>query len=123
MSNGTIQWTQPYVSQAPEFYNNGEVAVINIDGRSISVHRDGLALVFYDSIAAFSDVVVIRTAEEFLEAFPDGEIPHDGSVEWQNNAWFDLYEDGRHLDAVSHTFDEAFGEALEIVARESLSAS
>jgi hypothetical protein len=124
MSESFIEWSQPNRGyQAPEFYHNGEVAVVHINGRSISIHRDGSALVYYDSLAAFSDVEVIRSAAQFRRAFPDGNIPEDDTVEWKHNAWFDLYEGDEHLDAVAHTFDDAFEEVLEIVARESLGAS
>lgn len=124
MSEATIEWTQPHVGfQAPEFYHNGQVAIVNVNGRSISVQRDGSALIYHDPITAFSDVEVIRTAAQFRRAFPTGIIPDDDTVEWRLNAWFDLYEGEEHLDAVSHTLADAFEEALSIVARESLSVS
>jgi len=125
MNNGTIEWTQPYIGQDPEFYEIGEVAVININGRSISVHRDGLALAFYDSLAAFSDVVVIRTAAEFREAFPEGCLPTDGTLDLQVGAFFELYEGDKTVGGggIMDSFDHAFEEALEIVARSSLGMS
>lgn len=124
MSEATIEWTQPHVGfQAPEFYTYGPVAIVSANGRSITVRRDGLALLYRDPTEEFSAVEVIRLPSQFRRAFPTGVVPEDDTVEWRLNAWFDLYEGDEHLDAVSHTLADAFEEALSIVARESLSVS
>ena len=39
-------------------------------------------------------------------------------LDWVNNAWFDLYCYGEHLDAVSHTLNEAIDMAKDYVYQE-----
>ena len=85
---------------SPEFFENGVIISVTDGEKTIEIHRDGQALAFHDKDEAFSDVEVLRTPEDFREAFPNGEIPED-RIEWRMNAWFDLYDgEGNHLDVV-----------------------
>lgn len=85
---------------SPEFFDNGVIISVTDGEKTIEIHRDGQALAFHDKDEAFSDVEVLRTPEDFREAFPNSEIPED-RIEWRMNAWFDLYDgDGNHLDVV-----------------------
>jgi len=85
---------------SPEFFENGVIISVTDGEKTIEIHRDGQALAFHDKDEAFSDVEVLRTSEDFREAFPNREIPED-RIEWRMNAWFDLYDgDGNHLDVV-----------------------
>jgi hypothetical protein len=92
----------------PEFFENGAIVVVSGGGQTIEIHRDGQALAFYDKTEAFGQMTVepLRTSKEFREAFPDGKIP-EVRVEFQMNAWFDLYDgDGNHLDVVGFELDD-----------------
>jgi len=94
--------------QEPEFYDNGVVLTFEGAGKTVEIHRDGEALLYFDRKGIFGTVNVVRTPEEFRETFPYG-IPDDEDLlAWRLNAWFDLYtEDGEHLDSICHTLDEA----------------
>jgi hypothetical protein len=99
-------------SNHPEFHPNGPIVRISHPedlSIFVDIRREGSALVFHDPSTTFENVTPLRSPEEFRKAFPDGKIPDDDSVDWQNNAWFDLYcgPDGVHLDIVSHGLDEA----------------
>lgn len=100
--------------QQPEFYPNGVVISITRDGKTVDVHRDGEALLYYDKAGVFGNVNVLRTPEEFREAFPYGLPAEEELLEWSNNAWFDLYSsEGEHLDRVTMSLEEAI-ESAEI---------
>jgi hypothetical protein len=96
----------------PEFFENGPIATVTNGDKTIEIHRDGQALVFHDKLEAFGDVEVLRTPEEFREAFPDGKLP-EGRIEWRMNAWFDLYDgDGQHLDVVGFEWTDMIQTAI-----------
>jgi len=94
--------------QEPEFYDNGVVTTVTVNGKTVEIHRDGEALLYFDRKGIFGTVNVLRTPEEFRNAFPYG-IPADEELlAWRHNAWFDCYTpEGEHLDCVTHTLDEA----------------
>ena len=97
-----------FTHEGPEFYPNCLVITVTVNGKSIDIPRDGQALLFFDPAGIFGNVNVLRSPEEFAEAFPYG-IPSDEELlDWQHNAWFDLYTpEGEHLDSVSHTLSDA----------------
>lgn len=98
--------------EAPEFFENGPIATVTDGEKTIEIHRDGQALAFHDKLEAFGDVEVLRTPEEFREAFPDGKLP-EGRIEWRMNAWFDLYDgDGNHLDVVGFEWTDMIESAI-----------
>jgi hypothetical protein len=107
-------------SKHPEFHPNGTILRVSHPEDLtifVDIKREGSALVFYDPSGGFDEVVVLRTPEDFKKAFPHGEIPDADCIEWEHNAWFDLYcgEDGTHMDVVSHSLDEALISAYLMV--------
>lgn len=43
-----------------------------------------------EALIVLPDGTEVRTADEFREAFPDGNIPEDGAgAQWINNRWFE----------------------------------
>ena len=102
--------TKQFTFQAPEFYPNGPIdGRANEEGVKVFIHRDGEAIAYYEQSPGLT--VVLRTPDEFRNAFPDGNIPSD--IEWKLNAWFDLYtEDGTHLDCVTHDLVDAMKESI-----------
>lgn len=105
-----------FTHEEPEFYPHGLVLTVTVNGKSIDIHRDGQALLFFDPNGVFGNVNVLRSPKEFAEAFPYG-IPSDEELlDWQQNAWFDLYTpDGEHLDCVSQTLSEAVRNAKNLL--------
>lgn len=100
--------------QDPEFYDNGVVLTFEEAGKTVEIHRDGEALLYFDPNGVFGEVNVVRSPAEFREIFPYG-IPADEELlEWERNAWFDLYtQEGEHLDSVCQTLDEAIVSAKQ----------
>ena len=47
-----------------------------------------------EALVVLADGTEVRTAAEFREAFPDGNIPEDGTkgVTWINNRWYEDQE-------------------------------
>ena len=107
----TITYHQIALFETPEFFENGLIATLTDGEKTIEIHRDGQSLAFYDKLEAFGDVEVLRTTEDFREAFPDGQLPED-LVEWRLNPWFDFYdEEGNHLDFPGFEWTEMIQEA------------
>ena len=115
MSNVEVTYHQIYQMEqfdAPEFFENGPIATVTDGEKTIEIHRDGQALAFHYKLEAFGDVEVLRTPEEFREAFPDWKLP-EGRIEWRMNAWFDLYDgDGQHLDVVGFEWTDMIQTAI-----------
>lgn len=105
-----------FTHEDPEFYPRGVVLTVTVNGESIEIHRDGEALLFFDPNGVFGNVNVLRSPEEFAEAFPYG-IPSDEELlDWRLNAWFDLYTpEGEHLDSVSHALSDAIESAKKLL--------
>lgn len=104
--------------QDPEFYPNGFVTSVTENGVTVEIRRDGEALLYFDPHGVFGTVNVVRTPQEFKEAFPYGIPSDEGLLEWRLNAWFDCYtEDGEHLDCVSQSLDDAVAQAKDYLAR------
>lgn len=100
--------------QEPEFYDNGVVLTFEGVGKTVEIHRDGEALLYFDPNGVFGEVNVVRSPAEFRETFPYGIPADEGLLEWRLNAWFDLYtDDGEHLDCVCSSLDEAIANAKE----------
>lgn len=100
MSTSVVKLTnhqKPNGFDWPEFFENGVIISATDGEKTFEIHREGQALAFHDKNEAFGDVEVLRTPEDFREAFPNGEIPED-RIEWRMNAWFELAdEDGHYL--------------------------
>lgn len=69
----------------PEFYDDGEVAVISKGPERLSVWRLG-----NPSLIRGSNL--IHKGERFREEFPSGLIPDEDDVLWDGNAWFEVFE-------------------------------
>lgn len=110
------QQAAPAPFRSPEFYDNGLVLRILSEDEGIHIHRNGEAHLVLDDKA-------YRTPNEFALGFSDGNLPQDGEgVEWQLNAWFELYAEDEmtivELGEVFHDLSEAIARAEEILAME-----
>jgi hypothetical protein len=102
------------------FFDRGWVASIEIDGYKVDVYADGDTHLkyragggdyYYDLCSPNDFIRSDLDSDEKLEATHD-----DEDYYWVHNNWFDLYQNGNHLDQVTHTIDEAVESAKVVVA-------
>ena len=106
------------------FYaGEGHIATVSYEGFAVDVYCDG------DTKANLLDApkgTVVSTLY-FPHDFESAGLNTDDALslankqellDWVNNAWFDLYCYGEHLDAVSHTLNEAIDMAKDYVYQE-----
>lgn len=75
--------TDPF--DLPEFYEEGEVAVVSKGDVRLSIWRLGNPLLIRGNRT-------ITRGEIFREEFPSGIIPPEDDVLWDGNAWFEIFD-------------------------------
>lgn len=100
------------------FFDSGLVATVGLDGYAIDIFADGKTTLrrTYD----VDHTYYLCSPQELIDDGIDtdeklSQTNDDEDYYWAENNWFDLYENGQHLDQVTHSIDEAIENAKAII--------
>lgn len=90
------------------------VATVTVGGNAVHVYCDGeMRIVVDDDVVRTTGDLIGLGITSDRKLFAANE---SGRTWWENNAWFDLYDNGgHHLDCVCDTLNEAIRMATELI--------
>ena len=100
------------------FAGEGLITTVSYEGFAVDIYCDGETKIYNretdDYYNGGKDLIAcgFDTDSKFNKAIEDESLLMD------MNSWFDLYCYGEHLDAVTHTLDEALARAKDYVYQE-----
>lgn len=100
------------------------VASVSNGERTIAIYADGEVRVHlaYDPTDWEKGHDVIRYCDQWkqygiINDFDIYKMSEEGSIDWVNNSWFDLYAEGEHWEGiVQHTLSDAIESAIELLS-------
>ena len=96
------------VFDSPEFYDCNKVIAkfYRANGTELIVVSEG-------ERKAYLDCEILRTADDFIRAFPDGIIPEESNdFYWDSNAWFAVYDNGETFGEPEMSLTETINNVL-----------
>jgi hypothetical protein len=94
------------------YQGDGCIATISYKGFEVDIYCDGIMKCYNTETEQ-----TYRTTTDFLDAGIENdkqliEANEKEILVWENNAWFDMYVYGEHIDNVQHDLAEAIASAV-----------